>query len=345
MTHFVEACLMRRETSVTAVLLLAVAALLAIPAAGDFSEAVQRVDPAVVTITVGEQAGSGFIVSTEGHIVTNSHVVEGALGADIVVKLQNGESLKADLQHTSANRDLAVVKVDRANLPIVQFASSEQLTAGQDVAAVGAPLGLEHSVTRGVISALSREIDGNTYLQIDAALNEGNSGGPIINDEGQVVGVAVRVATEAQNVGFAIPSLDTMTFLQANEVQFNAVLGDAPAAPASPDAGAPEEPAPAPDAEQPPAAEPAPDAPAPAAPAPATPATGGLPGMWILWTVVISFVVSALVAVVVSMIFMRSRGPSGAAGQQVQQTGQPVSQPAPEPQQEEDLSDIDIDLH
>lgn len=336
---------MRRKTVFLTAMLLAAAAVVAIPAAGDFSEAVQRVDPAVVTITVDEQAGSGFIVSTEGHIVTNSHVVEGVLGADVIVKLQNGESLKAQLTHTSASRDLAVVKVDRANLPIVQFASSEKLTAGQDVAAVGAPLGLEHSVTRGVISALSRQIEGNTYLQIDAALNEGNSGGPIINDKGQVLGVAVRVATEAQNVGFAIPSLDVMNFLQANGVQFNAVLGDAPAAPAPAETAEPEAPgeaAPAPEPE-PPAAEPAP---APA-PTPSAPATPGLPGMLIVWTIAISFVVSALVAAVVSMMFLRSRGPSRAVPQQPQmgQATQPAQQPAQRPQDEEDLSDIDIDLH
>ncbi len=333
---------MRREIIVVTAL-LAVSMLFAASAVADFGDAVARVDPAVVMISVDNQSGSGFLVSSDGHIVTNSHVVEGALGGEIMVKLQNGETLQAELKYQSGARDLAVLKVERTNLPVIQFASSEKLSHGQDVAAVGGPLGLEHSVTRGVISSLSREIDGTTYLQIDAALNEGNSGGPVINASGQVVGVAVSVVREAENVGFAIPSVDVMKFLQANSVPFTAAFGETPAAPetsaeteeAAPDTAVPEGP------EGQPA--PAPEGAEPAVPAPGPPEAGQIPTTWIIWPIVISFVVSALTAIVISMFIMRGRGPAPAAGQPTAPVQQPAAQ-AP-PQQEEDLSDIDIELH
>ncbi|MFP3905030.1 MAG: S1C family serine protease [Armatimonadota bacterium] len=329
---------MRREFIVV-ITLLAVSMLFAASAVVDFGDAVARVDPAVVMISVDNQSGSGFLVSSDGHIVTNGHVVEGALGGEIVVKLQNEETLTAQLRHQSEALDLAVVKIERSNLPVVQFASSEKLSHGQDVAVVGGPLGLEHSVTRGVISALSREIEGKTYLQIDAALNEGNSGGPVINASGEVVGVASSVVADAQNVGFAIPSVEVMKFLQANAVPFTAVLGDAPAEVAVEET-APEVPMPT---ETEGEAEPAPEEAEPAIPAPGPPEAGQLPTTWIIWPVVISFVVSALTAVVVSMLILRGRGPAPSAGQQAPPLQQPPAQAAP--QQEEDLSDIDIELH
>ncbi|MFO7947079.1 MAG: trypsin-like peptidase domain-containing protein [Armatimonadota bacterium] len=334
---------MRREMIVVTAL-LALAVLATVPASADFGDAVERVDPAVVMIMVGDQSGSGFLVSSDGYIVTNSHVAEGALGEEIEVKLQNGETLKAELKHQSGAEDLAVLKVERANLPVVQFASSEKLSHGQDVAAVGGPLGLEHSVTRGVISSLSREIDGKTYMQIDAALNEGNSGGPTINASGQVVGVAVSVVADAENVGFAIPSIDVMKFLQANSVPFTAAFGDAPAAPEAAgeaEAAPPEKAAPAgAEADQ---APPAPGNVEPSTPAPGAPNAGQIPTTWIIWPIVISFVVSALTAIVISMLILRGRGPAPVTTQQSAPVQQPAAQAAP--QQEEDLSDIDIELH
>ena len=307
----------------------------------DFSQAVKQIDPAVVTITAGDKSGAGFIVSPDGCILTNNHVVENSDEADLKVKLQNDEELAATIAHTSTERDLCVLKLERTNLPVVQFASSDKLTSGQDVAAIGAPLGLEHSVTRGVVSALAREIEGRKYIQIDAALNEGNSGGPVINEDGQVIGVAVMIATEAQNVGFAIPSAAVMQFMQANGLSFNVTLGDAPAAePATEDAQAE---TPAAEAEAgdlgPPASSPDTEAGPAALPK--------MPLSWLVWPAVISFAISLLTALIVSIIVSR-RGPAPVAVAPAVpvQPGVPYSQPTPPPPpQEEDLSDIDIDLH
>ncbi len=324
------------RTHTVATTLLAVALLLATTAlcGADFSQAVKQIDPAVVTITAGDKSGAGFIVSPDGSILTNNHVIEDTDETKLQVKLQNDEELSATIAHTSIERDLCVLRIERTNLPVVQFASSEKLTSGQDVAAIGAPLGLEHSVTRGVISALAREIDGQKYIQIDAALNEGNSGGPVINEQGQVIGVAVMIATEAQNVGFAIPSTAVMQFMQANGLSFNVALGDAPAAeaategateaepPAEAEAGDLGPPAPSPDTDAGPAALPR------------------MPLSWLVWPAIISFAISLLTALIVSTIVAR-RGPAapGAA------PGVPYTPPPPAPPREEDLSDIDIDLH
>lgn len=313
-----------------------------ISCAAEFTSAVRQVDPAVVTITADDHAGSGFIFSPDGYILTNRHVIEPddteqdaeATADSITIKLQNDEQFPATITHLSTDHDLCVLKIDRTNLPAVQFASSDRLTAGQDVAVIGAPLGLEHSVTRGVISALAREIDGLDYLQIDAALNEGNSGGPVINEDGQVIGVAVKMAREGQSVGFAIPSAAVMQFLQANELNFSVVLGDAPAPPPT-------------ETEPPHAVEPEPTqaVPDPEAHAPAAPPQ--MPISWLVWPIVISFVVALLTAMVIGLIFAR-RAPTAAtaAPAATAQPQQPLQQqPQATPQQEEDLSDIDIDLH
>ncbi len=312
----------------------------------DFSQAFKQIDPAVVTITAGEKSGSGFIVSADGHVVTNRHVVEEDGDVQIVVKLQNDEEVEAAIAHSSIERDLCVLKIERANLPVVQFASSDKLESGQEIAAIGAPLGLEHSVTRGVISALAREIEGKTYIQLDAALNEGNSGGPVINEDAQVIGMAVMVAEEAENVGFAIPSVAVMQFLQANGLNFNVALGEAPAPPSAPvepeieaAEGEAEEPAPEP-------------TPGEVAPRPEAAGAGtGQPQMgasWLGLVILISFVVALLTALVVSLILAR-RTPTPAA--QVAAGGPtgpatPAAPPPPAPEEpEDDLSDIDIDLH
>ena len=300
----------------------------------DFSQAVKTVDPAIVTITTSIGEGSGFFVSLDGHILTNHHVVKDASG-DITVKLQNGETLKASVQNISPERDLAILKTTRGNLPIVQFASSENIELGQNVAAIGAPLGLEHSVTTGVVSSISREIEDQTYIQIDAALNQGNSGGPVINDQGQVVGVAVMVAAAAQNVGFAIPSVDVMRFLQANDVSFNAALGHAPAASEATDADAAT--ADAPQKETVPAEVPTDSAP------PGAPQPSQMPITWLLWPALVSFFIALLTSLIVSLLVTRSR-PAAAPAQAQQIPQVPVTIQAP-PAVEEDLSDIDIDLH
>lgn len=155
--------------------------------------------------------GSGFIISSDGYIVTNNHVVE---GADVVRVNIGGQNKKdnlvdATIVGTDAETDLALLKVEAQNLPYLAFGSSDALEVGEWVVAIGSPLGLHHTVTSGIVSAKGRNIhSGNydDYLQTDASINSGNSGGPLLNLDGQVVGINTAIARNAQGIGFAIPS-------------------------------------------------------------------------------------------------------------------------------------------
>ena len=165
----------------------------------------------------GGGAGTGFVISADGVIVTNNHVIEGA-GGDIEVTFTDGTSERAEVLGTSADNDLAVLKVNATGLPFAELGDSEALQVGDEVIAIGNALALEGglSVTRGIISAKERTVPEQngarlySVLQTDAAINPGNSGGPLVNSEGEVVGINTAIADpqEAQNVGFAI-SIDS----------------------------------------------------------------------------------------------------------------------------------------
>lgn len=209
-------------------LLAFLALLLAVaipPAAGaDISDAIERVDPAVVTVRAGSQGGAGFVVNDDGDIVTNAHVIGKAKKAD--VKLVDGRIEEGAVVATDERRDLALLRVRGELDHWVELGPSADLKLGEEVAAMGAPLGLEHSVTKGVISSRARRIGGNQFLQIDAALNPGNSGGPVINKRGAVIGVSTIMAKGAENVGFAIPSEVLVAFLDEHGVEYDVVSGD-----------------------------------------------------------------------------------------------------------------------
>jgi serine protease Do len=158
-----------------------------------------------------EQAlGSGFIVSPDGYILTNNHVVG---NADLVlVIVGDGEPVRAEVVGTDPPTDLAVIRVrDRSDLPVLPFGDSDSLEVGDWIIAIGQPFGLSHTVTSGIISALGRSnMDLTTYedfIQTDAAINPGNSGGPLVNLDGEVVGVNTAILGAAGNIGigFAIP--------------------------------------------------------------------------------------------------------------------------------------------
>ncbi|MBS1563704.1 MAG: trypsin-like peptidase domain-containing protein [Bacteroidetes bacterium] len=155
-------------------------------------------------------SGSGFIISSDGFVVTNNHVIEDA--EDIRVAFTDGRVVKADLQGADPSTDIAVLKLYESGLKSLSFTDSDALQAGQIAIAIGNPLGLQHTVTAGVVSALGRTLRaGNGRLiddviQTDAALNPGNSGGPLVNSAGQVIGVNTATIVSAQGLCFAVSS-------------------------------------------------------------------------------------------------------------------------------------------
>ncbi len=190
--------------------------------------AVEEVVPAVVGIIIYapfsqrgrelqvEQAtGSGVVIHSEGYIITNYHVIEGA--SEIKVSFGDGKTVNATLVGKDPYTDLAILKVDLAEpLKTAVFADSDQIRPGETVIAIGNPLGFsfQHTVTAGIISATQRQIHINgteyrhTYLQTDAAINQGNSGGPLVNTEGKIIGInsAKIIDPRVEGMGFAIPS-------------------------------------------------------------------------------------------------------------------------------------------
>lgn len=155
-------------------------------------------------------SGSGFIISSDGYIVTNHHVIEDA--DDIKVLFSDGRTLNAELKGADASTDIAVLKVYDNNLKALSFTDSDKLQAGQIAVAIGNPLGLQYSVTAGVVSALGRTLRAKNgrliddIIQTDAALNPGNSGGPLVNSAGNVIGVNTATIVSAQGLCFAVSS-------------------------------------------------------------------------------------------------------------------------------------------
>ncbi len=151
---------------------------------------------------------SGFIVRSDGYVLTNNHVVEGA--KEIVVTLADGRKFDGKIMGRDSRNDLAIVKIEAKNLPAVQLGDSDAIRPGDFAIAIGNPYGLQHTVTAGIISGLARSLDGDPsqagiYIQTDAAINRGNSGGPLIDIDGRVVGINTAIIAQAQGLGFAVP--------------------------------------------------------------------------------------------------------------------------------------------
>jgi S1-C subfamily serine protease len=155
-------------------------------------------------------SGTGFIISTDGYLITNNHVIEGA--KHFKVTLSNGVEVNAALRGTDPSTDIAVLKIHETGLKSLQFADSKLLQPGQIAIAIGNPMGLQFTVTAGVVSALGRSLRaGNGRLiddviQTDAALNPGNSGGPLLNSAGKVIGVNTAIINGGQGLCFAVSS-------------------------------------------------------------------------------------------------------------------------------------------
>jgi S1-C subfamily serine protease len=177
---------------------------------------VQAAGPAVVHIQArstkkgGGGSGSGFLISPDGFVVTNSHVVHGA--DEVRAQTPDGRESRAEIIGDDPDTDLAILRIDLPDLHYLRFAEAEDIAVGQIAVAIGNPLGLDNTVTAGIVSALGRTFPSRTgrlidnVLQTDAALNPGNSGGPLLNTRGQVIGVNTAVIPAAQGICFAISS-------------------------------------------------------------------------------------------------------------------------------------------
>ena len=211
---------------------------------GSISDLVQAVRPSVVSVhqsvtqsgtgLQGRAAGTGFVLTADGYIVTNDHVV--AEGDDTMVTFSDGRSESATIVAADPSRDLAVLKVDRTDLQPLAVGNSDDLRIGDQMVAVGYALDLdgEPSVTAGILSAKERSITSENgvqlvnLLQTDTAINPGNSGGPLLNTNGEVVGINTAIAGQAQNIGFAIaitPVMNVIDSLQAGTVPDRALMG------------------------------------------------------------------------------------------------------------------------
>ncbi len=154
--------------------------------------------------------GSGFILSEDGRLITNAHVVEGA--DSVQVTLRDGRIFEGEVIGTDSVTDIAVIKIEAESLPTVALGRSETLIPGQWAIAIGNPLGLDNTVTAGIISATGRSSSQIgipdkrvNFIQTDAAINPGNSGGPLLNDRGEVIGINTAIRADGQGLGFAIP--------------------------------------------------------------------------------------------------------------------------------------------
>ena len=198
--------------------------------AGTVQAVAEAVQPAVVSIRLLTEdsavSGSGSIISQDGYVLTNNHVVEGAADgrAEMTVTLQDGSTHPAKFIAGDSNTDVAVIKVeDVSNMPTITIGNSDDLAVGQNVVAIGAPLGLEQTVTTGIVSALNRPVRAGEggeatiidAIQTDAAINPGNSGGPLVNMNGELIGMNSVIASTASSgseeagsigLGFAIPA-------------------------------------------------------------------------------------------------------------------------------------------
>ena len=156
-----------------------------------------------------QSLGSGFIISADGYVMTNAHVVQDA--DEILVRLNDRRELSAELIGSDTQTDVALLKIDANNLPVLNLGDSDELKVGEWVAAIGSPFGFDHSVTAGIVSAINRTLPRDAYvpfIQTDVAINPGNSGGPLFNLQGEVVGINSQIFTRSggfMGLSFAIP--------------------------------------------------------------------------------------------------------------------------------------------
>ena len=168
----------------------------------------------VFIVQTGSITGSGFAIGPNC-IVTNAHVVEG--GEKIRVKAYKGNTYSADVALYDESSDIAVLRISEGSFPFLKVAGTGA-AIGDDVYAIGAPESLAYTLTKGIVSAKNRRIGDNSYLQIDAAVNPGNSGGPLVNDKGEVLGIVTMKLSGSEGIGLAIPMESVCSYLLKNGI-------------------------------------------------------------------------------------------------------------------------------
>ncbi|MEI9954065.1 MAG: trypsin-like peptidase domain-containing protein [Pseudomonadota bacterium] len=164
-----------------------------------------RSTPAIVTVHTDDGLGTGFVVRKDGWVATNFHVVRGATAVSVVFS-DHREFPVVEIMNANRLHDLVILRVDARDLPVLPLGDSDQVRPGDSVLAIGHPLGLEDTVSNGLISAVRELHAGLSVLQISAPIAPGSSGGPLFNDRGEVIGVATAVSTSGQNLNFGLPS-------------------------------------------------------------------------------------------------------------------------------------------
>ena len=185
----------------------------------DFSAIVNDVLQSVVSIRTDIGQGSGAIIGENGYIVTNLHVINGA--SRIEAYTYDKDTYGASVVGYDANADVAVLSINKDNLPYLRFANSDQVSIGEKVIALGNPAGLDFTVTEGIISAKRQASNGLYYFQTDVPLNPGNSGGPLVNKEGKIVGINNFKAGGYESLGFALTANDAKNAVDAIMEQAN----------------------------------------------------------------------------------------------------------------------------
>lgn len=174
-------------------------------ASSDFSAIIEDAIKSVVTVRTDVGQGTGFIIDSSGYIVTNAHVLSG--GSDVYVLDYNQKKINTEFIGYNSELDIALLKIE-GNYEFLELGNSNEVSVGEKVIAIGNPLGLQFSVSEGIVSGINRlgPNDFEAYIQTDAALNPGNSGGPLINKEGNVIGINNFKVSSGENLGFALES-------------------------------------------------------------------------------------------------------------------------------------------
>ena len=173
----------------------------------------------IFVVYSGDYIGSGFAVG-ENTVVTNAHVIGNA--DDIVLYSYQGDTFRASIYLMDNSLDIAILSVDQASFVPLKIGNSDDLKTGEDIYAIGAPKSMGYTLTKGVISNKSRVLYGKSYIQIDAAINSGNSGGPLLNNNGEVIGVNSMKMSDAEGIGLAIPISAVVSFIENSGI----VVGD-----------------------------------------------------------------------------------------------------------------------